>query len=278
MKTSAETLGMAGRLKLVVGLDGVGKCVLREQYATALHRVLRLVPGDHPTEGVIYIVNPAGGVAQGDTLEADIRVESGAHALVTMPGATKVYRMERAEATSRTSLHVLEGAMLEYLPEPLIPFRGARFVEELSLDLEAGGRAIAWEMLAPGRVASGESLEYDLLALRLRVTDGGRVVLRERSDIVPSEDLTGPVGLGSWRHYGILLAFGTDGGEVEACVRGVMEEGGEVCAGVTRLEGRGVLLKGLAAEGRHLSGFFEKVRRALVPILAGRPPVHVRRC
>ena len=102
MKTSADTLGMAGRLRLVVGLDGVGKCVLREQYATALHRVMRLVPGDDPTEGVVYILNPAGGVAQGDTLEADIRVESGAHALVTMPGATKVYRMERAEATSRT--------------------------------------------------------------------------------------------------------------------------------------------------------------------------------
>ncbi|HXX94286.1 MAG TPA: urease accessory protein UreD, partial [Planctomycetota bacterium] len=72
---------MSGRLRLVVGPDRTGRCALREQFDSELHRVLQLIPGGAPEEGLVYLLNPTGGIVRGDLLDADIRVESGAHAV-----------------------------------------------------------------------------------------------------------------------------------------------------------------------------------------------------
>src|ERR1043166_3659734 len=214
-------IGMAGRLRLVVGLDGAGHCALKDQFNSQLHRVLQLIPGDAPEEGVIYLLNPTGGIVQGDELEAEIRVARGAHAL------------------SGPRLRGERDAVLEYLPEPLIPHAGARFVEELELDLEEGGRTLGWEILASGRAARGESLAYERLELRLGLRAGEEVVLRERGAIVPSEGLDGPAVLGEFSCYGILWAVGGEESLMEEALREFKER---EYSGVTRLR-RGVVLK-----------------------------------
>lgn len=275
MKTSAEVPGMSGRLRLTAALDGAGRCVLREQFSTSLHRVLALIPGEAPEEGIVYVLNPTGGIVQGDRLEADVRVERGAHAIVTSPAATKVYRMESGEAVSRTRLEV-EG-VLEYLPEPLIPQRGARFRETLDLRVAEGGRALAWEILAPGRVAYGESLEYESLELDLRLEVAGRRVLRDRAVATPSEGLSGPATLGGFGYYGVLLAAG---GEAEALVdpfREACAAHGAVLAGVTRLAAGAVMLKALARASAPLAALLEAARAAAMPVLSGRPATPFRR-
>lgn len=267
-------IGMAGRLRLVVGLDGAGRCSIREQYNSQLHRVLQLVPGDAAEEGIVYLLNPTGGIVQGDDLEAEIRVEAGAHAIVTAPSATKVYRMESGGAASRTRLRVDAGATLEYLPEPLIPHAGARFVEDIEIDVAPGGRALAWEVLAPGRAARGESLAYDRLEFRLRVLEGPRTVLLERSSIVPADGLAGPAVMADGTYYGLLVAIGGDPARLEAALRGVT---GDSRAGVSRLRGTGVVLKALARDSRSLHGLLHRAREAAAPILMGRPATPLRR-
>ena len=266
-------IGMAGRLRLVVGLDGTGRCSIREQYNSQLHRVLQLVPGDAAEEGIVYLLNPTGGIVQGDDLEAEIRVEAGAHAIVTAPSATKVHRMDRGGATAKTRLRVAAGATLEYLPEPLIPHAGARFVEDLELDVEAGGRALAWEVLSPGRAARGESLAYDRLEFRVRLREAGRTVLLDRSAIVPAEGLDGPAVLSRHTHYGVLLAVGGDPARIEAALRQTV---GESYAGVSRLGGTGVVLKALAGETHRLQDLFARARAAVLPLLSGRPASPLR--
>src|SRR3954469_4661232 len=154
--------GMTGSLRLVLGLDGAGRCALRENYSTQLHRWLHLAPGGAPEEGVVYVLNPTGGILQGDTLDAEIRVEAGAHAIVTTPSATKIHPMDGRGAVSKTGLRVEKGGVLEFVPEPVIPFAGSSYVEDLAIDVAEGGKLLAWEVLAPGRQAKGEMFEYDL--------------------------------------------------------------------------------------------------------------------
>ncbi|HVR82709.1 MAG TPA: urease accessory protein UreD [Planctomycetota bacterium] len=264
---------MTGSLRLVLRLDAAGRCTLGENYSTQLHRVLHLVPGGVPEEGVVYILNPTGGVLQGDLLEADIRVESGAHAIVTTPSATKIHRMDRRQAESRTRLRVEKQAVLEYLPEPLIPFAGSRFIEDLSIDVASGGKLLAWEILAPGRQARGEVFAYDHLGLRLRITEDGQVVLRERADLLPRGEPAGTLGMGGATHYGVLLALGGDPERLVESMRGSMDG----CrAGVSRLPGTGVLLKMLAGQGREIEAAFRSVRQRVLHDLVGRPATPLR--
>jgi len=264
---------MTGSLRLVLRLDASGRCVLGESYSSQLHRVLHLVPGEVPEEGVVYVLNPTGGVLQGDLLEAEIRVEAGAHAIVTTPSATKVHRMDRHPAESRMRLRVEAGAVLEYVPEPVIPFGGSRFVEDLSIEVDPGGKLLAWEILAPGRQARGELFEYDLLGLRLKLTEGETVTLRERSDLEPRKRKFGTLGLGDWAHYGVLLAVGGDPGRLVELIRPLIDQ---ERAGVSQLPGTGVIVKLVAAEGRRVEGVFRRLRERILLELAGRPATALR--
>jgi len=265
--------GMTGSLRLVLGLDAAGRCALRENYSSQLHRVLHIVPGGVPEEGVVYVLNPTGGVLQGDVLEAEIRVEKGAHAIVTTPSATKIHRMDRRQAESRTRLRVETGAVLEYVPEPVIPFGGSRFIEDLAIDVGPGGKLLAWEVLAPGRQARGEVFAYDYLGLRLKVCEDGKTTLRERADLRPQEESIRSLGMGQATHYGVLLAMG---GEPEGLLETVRTAVDGCRAGVTRLPGSGVLLKMLAAEGREIEAAFRRVRERVLSHLVGRPATALR--
>src|SRR4029077_3858801 len=60
------------------------------------------------------------------------------------------------------NLRVRSGATLEYLPDAVVPFRGARFFQRTCLTADADSTAILGEVLLPGRVARGELHAYDL--------------------------------------------------------------------------------------------------------------------
>src|SRR6185503_1091127 len=151
----------------------------------------------------------------GDRLEAEIRVERGAHGIVTTPSATKLYRGDRS-AESTTRLRVAAGATLEYVPEPIIPYSGSRYIEHLSVDVEPGGRLLSWEILAPGRAARGELFDYELLGLRLEAREGGVEILRERADLRPTRERLPSLSMGTATHYGVLLVVGGDGPRLAA--------------------------------------------------------------
>ena len=265
--------GMAGALRLVVGLDDLGRCTLREQYCSQLHRVLQLIPGEAPEEGLLYVLNPTGGVLQGDRLEADVRVERGAHAVLTTPSATKVYRADRMTAESHTRLRVAAGATLEYLPEPLIPYSGARYLERVSLDVEPGGRVLSWGILTPGRAARGELFDYEVLGFRLDVREGDALALRERARLEPSREKFPSLAMGGATHYGVLLAIGGDCRRLSDEIRADAES---LRAGVSALPGTGLILKAVAGGLRDIQVLFHRVRDRVLAHWTGRPATPLR--
>jgi urease accessory protein len=91
----------------------------------------------------------------------------------------------------RASVHqefkVAKGASFENWPELLIPQAGARYSQVTRIDVAYGGELMFWELLAPGRVASGEAFRFVELDWSTTVYHAGRCALRERYRIVPGE-------------------------------------------------------------------------------------------
>lgn len=134
----------------------------REKAATVLARCrstapLRVAPPVN-LAGCAYttMVNITGGVAGGDVFDQRIDLGAGAHALVTTPSATKVYGSAGATARSATRMTVGAGAVMEWVPDPVMPFAGARYEQTVRIDIESGGAAIVADVWAAGRVAHGE--------------------------------------------------------------------------------------------------------------------------
>ena len=158
----------------------------------------------YPDDGVpdmacVILSNPTGGLLEGDCHEIAVRVGAGASAHVTTQSATKIHTMTRGVAEQRVALHVSSGGYLEYLPDPLIPFRDASLSQRTDISLEPDAALVYGDVITPGRVARGEAFRYRSISSRLTVCRQRRYpAYREAFDLVPGDaDVTGPGLLGS---------------------------------------------------------------------------------
>lgn len=178
------------------------RTVLQECYFQVPLQVLRPLYLDEVGTAYVYLVSPCGGVVGGDAYSMTVVVEAGARACLTTPSATRLYATSGAPAQQRLDITLQAGAVLEYLPEQIIPFAQAAFHQHMTVRLGAGACVLLMEIVAPGRLARGEAFayrEYDT-SVCLENTQG-HVVLRERTRLRPGwQRLDGP-GLFEGYHY-----------------------------------------------------------------------------
>jgi urease accessory protein len=133
-----------------------------------------------PSMAYVYIMSPSGGILQGDRYRIDLTLSSKAQAHITTQGATRIYRMDGNYATQIINISVDENCYLEYIPDQIIPYRDSRFYQIVNANIHDNGTLVYSEMLTPGRVASGESFQYDIVYMttqaenqegKLRFTD-----------------------------------------------------------------------------------------------------------
>ena len=143
-----------------------------------------------PSMAYMYIISPSGGILQGDRYRMDISLSKDAQAHITTQGATRVYRMERNFATQIINIDLGPNAYFELIPDQIIPYRNSRFYQTLKMRVHDTATMIYSEMIVPGRVASGESFEYDICYMKavgfnqedqLRFTDIAILEPRERT-------------------------------------------------------------------------------------------------
>jgi urease accessory protein len=144
------------------------KTVVKEQYSKVplfTQRALYLEES-LPSMAYMYIISPSGGILQGDRYRMDITLRNNARAHITTQGATRIYRMEKNYATQIVNIIVDDGCYFEFIPDQIIPYRNSRFYQTVSLRIHDNATMMYAEMIVPGRVASGESFEYDICYMK----------------------------------------------------------------------------------------------------------------
>jgi urease accessory protein len=131
----------------------------------------------------VYLLHPPGGIVGGDRL--DIRATAGeeSKALITTPAAGKFYRSEDLPAKQTVHLVVNNAAVLEWLPQESIFYRGASVISEVDVDLAETARFIGWEGFCLGRPASGEAFDRGRALFRWSIRVSGRPLLIERFEV-----------------------------------------------------------------------------------------------
>ncbi len=119
---------------------------------------LRVQKPFYPEDGVchVYLLHPPGGVVGGDELSVSVRAGKGSAALITTPGATRVYRSAGPLSTIKYRLNVEAGASLEWLPQDSILYGGSRLSQEMEVRVASGSRFCGWDITSMGRPASGD--------------------------------------------------------------------------------------------------------------------------
>jgi urease accessory protein len=177
------------RARLALDFECSGLCGHTVLAATQQQPPLRVVRAFPLEDGaaLVHLHNVSGGLLGGDALELAIRVGARAQVQVTTTGATRIYRPRPGAlvATQATEISIGENALLEYIPDPLIPFAGARFAQRTKIQLASGSGLFWWEIIAPGRDASGEAFAYESIEWATDLNVNGRLVAAEHACVEP---------------------------------------------------------------------------------------------
>lgn len=144
-----------------------------------------------PGMACVIVIAATGCVVQGDRLALDVSAGPGARALVTTQSATKVHGMGHSYASQLQRFRLEEGAYLEYMPDPLILHRGARYLQDTHVVLPASASFVFGDILVPGRRwhHSEELFGFKVYSAGLRVSRGEEQepLFEERLVLEPEE-------------------------------------------------------------------------------------------
>ena len=154
----------------------------------------------------LYLQSVSGGIYQGEDLRLTCAAGPGSAAHVTTQAATIVHRMPAAPARQTVALAAEGDALLEYLPDPLIMFPGARLTSVLEIDAAADATVVASESFShhdPG----GEDRRFDRFRAEMRLRDeNGRLLALERYEVAGDRLAPGRGGrLARWPAQGSLV-------------------------------------------------------------------------
>ena len=200
--------------------------------ARYLHKgPLRILQSLYPEGDTVchnVLVHPPSGLVGGDTLDIQVTVASGAHGLITTPGATRFYRSEAGLATQQVHARVESGARLEWLPLEAIAYNQCDALNHAVFELAPGAEMMAWDLTAFGLPAADMPFAQGTFRQHLEIPG----VWLERGTLSANDTrlMNSPLALAGHRCLGTL--FMVSGQPLERARRErLLEAAREVLAG-----------------------------------------------
>ncbi|MBE0442683.1 MAG: urease accessory protein UreD [Psychrobacter sp.] len=217
----------------------------RRKHTGALMVQRPLYPEPCMQQGICHILMlyPPAGIAGGDTLNIDLRLDDGSHTVITTPGAGKWYGKDSISKKNKvaadqsiivenravdvdittdnnaTTQHMAEHASqqvqasldtntrLEWLPQESIVYNEANMHATSRFDLTDSSSLLTWEISVFGRQAYDEQFLQGHYHTGLNIYRKGRVIVAERvAQSAQSRWFTSHLGLAGQHVYGSFWA------------------------------------------------------------------------
>jgi urease accessory protein len=167
---------------------------------------LRILQSLYPEGDAVchnVLVHPPGGLVGGDTLDIKATVATGAHGLVTTPGATRFYRSLGEVALQRAQVSLAAGARLEWLPLEALCYSGCLAENRLTMTLAPGAEMMGWDVTALGLPNAGLPFVDGSFCQHIELPG----VWLERAKLSAQDDLllNSPLGLAGQRCMATLF-------------------------------------------------------------------------
>lgn len=196
----------------------------------------------------IYLIHVGGGYVNGDVYRTNLALEEGAELAVTTQSSTKVYKTPKQPVCQYTNIVLGKGSVLEYLPDPLIAYEGARFIQETDVTISEGSSFFYSDIITPGWAEDGRLFSYDWIRSKLKVYKEKKLVLLDHLLLEPDEGLGGIMQMEGYTHVGtfLILHSKADKRFIDAMYEILAELKGDVQFGLSRLPEDGAILRILA--------------------------------
>lgn len=236
-------------------------------------------------ESLAHLNNISGAVFGGDRLHLAVQLAPQAAVQLTTTGATRVYRQRRTGETSKLTSHfsLASDSVLDYLPDPVIPFADADLDQRTEFELATGAALFYGEIVTAGRLGRGECFAYSRLRSTLSVRAMGRRILHDRLQLTPANISVGSsTALGGYPYLVTFLALraGAEEKEVLALqeeLLAILQVNNDSRSlrpdelwGITRLPAYGLMVRGVATHSPLLLPRLRQLLAICKPRLCGR--------
>ena len=226
-------------------------------------KVVRAFPNE-AGESLVHLNNISGGVFGGDHLSLRLNWVLPAAAQITTTGSTHRPREKAADALLVNEIHLGKGAPLEYLPDSVIPFRDARFEQRKDIHLEPDATLFWWEIIAPGRLASGESFAYASMRINTCICSRGKPIYIDRLSLSPQQTkLSSIARFGKYRYLtSFMICRSSEDANTWIALENILRQislersNANTLWGATALTTDGLLVRGLICFGPIMEDLF----------------------
>ena len=272
--------GKHGYLKLVFELDKNGKSIMSDKDRRAPLIVQSEMYYDEGMPGIpqVYIQSSGGPNVDGDRFWQEFLLKKGAMAHITTGAATKIAVMKSNYSGMRQLLTLEAGSSLEYIPEPIIPSRDARYVSDTSIEIDPTATLFYSEIYMPGRKyhKEGELFQYDLLSICAHAhRPGGERLFREKFVIRPKKKSVRALGImGGFDVFAnaVILAPPDKAEIIASNIEPAWDPDRKLAYGVSSLPNKaGLLFKALAMEPGPAKKLVREVCGLVRMAVKGRP-------
>ena len=158
----------------------------------------------------LYLLHPPGGLVSGDSLTINADVAENSAALITTPGAGRLYgaRDSNKSQLQNNLLRVKSGASLEWFPMETLFYTRSKGQSKTRVEIDDGGKFIGWDICALGLPASGEPFVDGELSQVFEIVHKGKLewLERWRFNAEDTEFLNSQAGLNGYSANGVFVA------------------------------------------------------------------------
>lgn len=266
---------------LQLKLENRGRTVIKESYASGAFKISRPLEADGTGQALLYLMNPGGGYVDGDRYKALISMGQDSQLVLTTQSATKIYKTVGGFVHSLTEVSLEEGALLEVVPDPVIAYENAVYVQKTVLRLQPGAALVYLDAWTPGWSPSGELFTYKSIDSLTELYVGGELQMADRLRMTPSGSLAGLGEMEGYTHYGSLLVVhergtGEETDELYAYLRGQFHSE-SVRFGITNLQTPGFVLRIMARSTEELQQAAGACHDYVRENWLNKPPLRIRK-
>ncbi len=272
---------MQGKLDLSITANRRNRSFIsRMNYIFPL-KILRTFYLDGIGTAFVYVLDTAGGMLAGDSLDYQIRVDEGAHLYLTNASTAKSYSMPDGDARINQYFSIGRNASMEFFPEEVMLFKDTSMETVTRIDADCDSVFAFCEMYAGGRKHAGELFQFRSMVNRFEINIGGKQAIWEKYRLDGYKLQIGRYGyLEEYTHWGNLYIYANEESTsmlqtVHECLTGINRYG--VWAGCSLHPSGVIIIKALSSEYEAVKECFQQVWSRLRPLMLKEELPYIRK-
>ena len=198
----------------------------------------------------LMMMSASPGILDRDEIDITINVHEGAHLKFFTQSFGKLHPMENG-AVQRKHVQVKKDGIYKFIPHPVTPFANSKFKTVNEIHLDESATLIWGDIIASGRVFSGESFEFTSLHSVTKIYSNKKLVLFDNQLIEPQKQpIDSILFYEHYTHQATLIFVSPFASELKAELDEILTaQYEEITFGFTQCAPNAVMIRAMGHEG-----------------------------